>query len=823
MKHDPILQFLVTLGLLLIGMQLSIQRSSADMRCRKLETDRVIGLSNGRVSLQFDRRSGALLSLRNEAVGDNYLKRPGTEGNPFRAYIDTTELPAPATDPGWWGGKIEGTMGGKAVDAANCRLLSATFRRSGAADALTLALQSDTPRLTFRLQVRLADGDDAADCTLTVRNTDRVAHTALMAFPHLTGLQLGPSPDSNLGLLLHSYGTPGTPAWTDSGGFYGREVTMQWQAVYDPAMNEGFGFLIMDPELRPKLLRRFAPSGMSTLYLPATPLQPGESMRLPTARLVVHQGNWRVVARRYGDWFRKQFKPRRPPRWLRDVDLFVGPWIPDAKAVAEAKRQPQGAGFTSFEQMSRLYLDDTYDLKEWAQYNEGVLQNPATYGAYMADGAYELRSDLGGARAMHEGVARLHRIGRRLIFYVAGNSLLRDSAVLKGTRPEDWLLMDRPGHGYDIGYPNGISVCPGYGPWQDHLAQVCKRLLQETGADGIRLDELASFVPCFNPAHHHASPFDSNRWLHELCRKVRAAMDEVNPEAILNTEGPLDHLHEYCNGALQMFPPGREIDAMRVAIPTYVGFAYHPGAVESARNGWIGGKTAARRVEWPWSDYRGMPGRPTDYAPGPGPETRWHELRASFPEAVVDGEVTLHDPEAIDAPHWLGRLWKGRRYWLLVGGNPDGTPLQGAVRVRLPELPTQIQTAIEFDALTVARRDAMLKRHDGIAEVTVRSGFSAVLLPMPDCPPLLEIDPVPISIARGGAAEIAVSAFGPWRTGAMKATATLTVPGLTPSPLEIAVPGHISLKVPNTVEPGWYPLTLSGDFLPLKRWIRVLP
>lgn len=795
----------------------------ADTRCRPFRTPSGVGVSNGLVTLLFDRRTGALIRLYNDASRDEYLKSPGSEGNPFRVYVDPTELPPPATDPGWWGGKIEGNLGGKIVEAAGCRLVAHDFKRRGKAGILTLSLRHESSTLVFALQIRLADGDDAADGTLTIRNTGNVAHTLMTAFPHLTGLQLGSRRETNLGLLLHSYGTPGVPAWTDSGGFYGREVTMQWQAVYDPVAKDGFGLIVLDPELRPKLLRRFAPSGMSVLYLPATNLAPGESLRLPTARLVVHKGNWRVVARRYGDWFKQHFPPHHPPRWLKDVDLFVGTWIPEAKAVAEAKQKPEVEGFTSFSQMPRLYLNDQYDLKEWAQYNEGVLTNPATYGAYMADGTYHLRSDLGGAEAMREGVARLHKLGRRLVFYVAGNSILRDSAVLKGMPPEDWMLMDKPGHMYDIGYPNGMSVCPGYGPWQDHLAQVCKRLLQETGADGVRLDELASFVPCYNPAHHHASPFDSNRWLHELCRKVRAAMDEVNPDALLNTEGPLDHLHEYCNGALQMFQPGHEIDAMRVAIPSYVGFAYHPGAVESARNGWVGGKTTARRVEWPWTDYRGMKGRPASYQEGPGPETRWHELRASFPEAISEGTATLEDPQATDAPDWVGRLWQGRHYWLMVGGKEDGSPLPGAVRVRLPELQSQITHAYEFDAETLAMRDANLQWKEGHAWVTVTYGFSVVLLPMPDCPPLLQLDEESITLKRGETKELAVRAFSPWRAENTTVTANITMPGLKMDSTRLTIPGQIRLTAPSDAESGWHLLRLTGDCLPLKRWIQIKP
>jgi hypothetical protein len=786
----------------------------------EVRTASTIGISNASVSITFDRVTGALRGLRNEATRDEYLKDPAREGNPFRVYVDTTELPAAATDPGWWSGKVEGSMGGRIVDAADCRLIATEYKRTANGGDLRLTYRHEGLGLRFELLVRMPNADCVADCTLTVRNTGAEARTAMTAFPHLTGLQLGATRDTNLGLMLASYGTPGVRAWMESGGFYGRECSMQWQAVYEPSRDEGFGFITMDPTLQAKLIRRFAPSGMSALYLPADPLPPGASRTYPTARMIVHRGNWRVVARRYGEWFRSAVKTRTPPPWLRNVDLYVGSWIPDAASVAKA--QATGEGFRSFAQLPDLFLNDMYDLKEFAQYNDGVRAHPDTYGAYMADGVYEFRRDLGGAVAAREGVERLHRIGRRVMFYIAGNSILKDSPVLAGSRLEDWLLMDRPGHGYDIGYPNGISVCPGYAPWQDHLARTARRILAETGADGIRLDELGSFVPCFNPAHHHRSPLDSNQWMRELVRKVRAAMDEVNPNAILCTEGPIDYLHESCDGALQMFQPGRDIDAMRVAIPDYVGFAYHPGAVESALNGWVGGKTTARRIEWPWA-HRGLAGRPTDYGEGAGPELRWHELRASFPEAVAEGEVTPADPVAPDNPKWVGRLWKGRRYWLLIGGTQDASPLGGPVEVRLPELPGRVHTAYEFDAATLAAHSAAVRREGGSARVTMSADFGAVLLPLPDCPALLRT-PEPMPDARvGSEIALAIRAVAVGSNAAAPRSVRATCPGLLDEPQRVTLPGTLRFRIPADAHPGYYALRMTGDCLPLKRWIRVVP
>ncbi len=705
------------------------------------------------------------------------------------------------------------------MEPTACRVLSVRERPTRSGKTIAIETEHVATRLRMLLTIVLPESANYADMTLRVTNADTGPHTVVTAFPHINGLSLGPDRETNLGIMMASYGTPGVKGWANSGGWYGRETSMQWQAAYEPSLDEGVGMVIMDPDCAPKLIRRGPGGLLSTLHYPGSSLAHGESRTYPTARIVVHRGSWRVTAEAYRDWFGRAFQVRKPPSWIYEADLYYGGWIPAAADVAKAKKDSPATGFTTFERMPLLYKDGPYDLIEWAMYNQGVVDEPESYGPYMGDGTYLFRSDLGGPEAMREGVRRLHAMGRRIMFYVAGNSILKSSAVLKGANPEDWMLMDRPGHGYDVGYPNGFSVCPGYRPWQENLAKVARRILAESGADGIRLDELAGFVPCFNPAHKHESPYDSVRWLRELTRTVRAAMDEVNPDAILLTENPLDAVHESVNGALQMFQSGREIDAMRVAVPTMVGMAYHPGAVESALNGWIGGKVTARRVTWPW-EHRGLSGKPTWYADGPGPELRWHELRASFTEAIGEGSPLATDPVAQGDERWVGRIWKGKRYWLMVGGTLDATPLKGTVEVDIPGLPARVQNAIEVDAGSLELSDADLRRSGPNGRVTVRSGFGAVILPLPGCPPLVRINGR-LEVRAGGEAILEIKAVP--LGGKVRGAVRVECPGLISGSMAARLPGTVRFHVPADTLPGLYPLRIEGDCLPAKRWIRVKP
>jgi len=92
---------------------------------------------------------------------------------------------------------------------------------------------------------------------------------------------------------------------------------MQWQSVYEPSMNEGLGIIVMDSELRSKIIQRFAPSGFQCLF-PVEELKAGESL-LSGGACYGTPGNWRKAARSYAQWFNHAFKLRQPPQCLMSV------------------------------------------------------------------------------------------------------------------------------------------------------------------------------------------------------------------------------------------------------------------------------------------------------------------------------------------------------------------------------------------------------------------------------------------------------------------------------------------------------------------------
>lgn len=834
---------------------------------KAVDSETQTGMNNNLVSIVFDKKTGKLVSLKNLATGDEYIKKPNGDGNPFRAYLDAKELPKPLrfgfpnpVQP------PDDALKGMLIQPKDCVLKKSMFVRNQNGGTLQLTLEHPTTSIVFDLKTHLPDDDYAVHLELTAINTGKKTHQLIMAIPYLTGVQLGNDGNTNLAVRLLEFGQSRGEAWKNAGDIYGRQWGGQWNAVYEPSLNEGLGVIVYDKTLQEKILQRHPGGIMSVLYFVNQELPPGKVVQYPKAELLVHKGNWKVTAHRYGEWFRSAFTIRKQPKWVDEVGMFVGPWIPSPDAVAEAKKHSgNSGGFKSFTQLPQLYARDQYDLKEWAQYWQGVIRHKIYHSYNHTDGIYDCREDLGGVMALKEGIARSEKIGRYSGLYFASATVRKDSVFFQspnpgaGQSPKDWMLMETP-NAKEAGVDGGtgyIHMCLRYGPWQDHVAAVCKRLLRETGAKYIRLDEAgSSFGVCHNPAHHHKNPYVATAEMLEFFRVVRAAMDEVDPEALLFTEGGTDLLSISCNGTLGMWAPGIDIAPLRLVASSYIGLSYGQGQVDCALNGYICGGHSACGGGW-WNAHHGSiwsPGlerMPKRYAgqpgcPAKGISLRWNELERTFVDATRHGTTTDVNPIGIDQDpeQWAGRLWKSENYWLLVCGDRAAYRPKKPVRVKLPELPDDVKYAIEYDVETLAMREAKLERgKDGII-VTTQAGFSAVLLPRPSCPPLIDVSKLP-TLNKGKSQYIKLTAVAPWRSPASKVKVQVSAKGLQTSPQDVELPVKITLTpsteidlsrykmepppgspVPQVCHPpesevGYYKLEVKGDCLPLKRWIEV--
>lgn len=412
--------------------------------------------------------------------------------------------------------------------------------------------------------------------------------------------------------------------------------------------------------------------------------------------------------------------------------------------------------------------------------------------------------------------------------YFAGYGARKNSPFFEGNWQNSAIMKNAQGD-YSMDYSSDKEVfgafnCPGYKPWQDNTIRVCT-MLAEAGVDEIRLDEIGfPFRPCFNPLHNHESPYDCHKWMREYLGRVREATKRINPEMVITTEFFMDYFHESTNGALVMDCPGSELDAMKIAMPTYLPLSYHASASEAAITGAVMSKTESNRLNWAWAGVGTE--KPNDYNDKFVLTLLWQDLYPTFADALINGEATEWDPVSLNDSRWMGHLWKFKDYWLLTGGHIDASRLSGGeAQVLLPELPAGINKAYEFNVETREMREIEINRSQNRILISLKSPVAAVLFPFSGCPPLPIIEQKPMAASKPSKMEVTVSLFAPWRVGLKcdeSFTINLAAPGFkvteTKEQKKIIYTIHIADENPFND----YFYMVTGDCLKAKRWFKLL-
>ena len=125
-------------------------------------------------------------------------------------------------------------------------------------------------------------------------------------------------------------------------------------------------------------------------------------------------------------------------------------------------------------------------------------------------------------------------------------------------------MGEKHGAQWAVEYPSGHyfwpywmwEMCADNPGWRTYMADTCARIIEETGADGVRIDEMggASRI-CSNDRHPHTfareGQYQELQAQADMARMVRQAIDNVDPTAVLMTETPgIDILGQYVDGSL---------------------------------------------------------------------------------------------------------------------------------------------------------------------------------------------------------------------------------------------------------------------------------
>ncbi|MCX6906797.1 MAG: DUF6259 domain-containing protein [Verrucomicrobia bacterium] len=436
---------------------------------------------------------------------------------------------------------------------------------------------------------------------LTLANRGSAPLDFKVAFPHLAGLALSKDPAADYYFFPRGGGIIADRPALIRQGYGDHQALYQVMDLFSPSLGAGLSVRTDDADGRYKIfaLNKHLPgrSPFQTLT-PLCPTKPefqfsntfeqvtGTSLAVEYLRrtrgpggtfapapvvITAHTGDWKTPMKDYAAWAHRVWKFRLYPSrldnvatmiavgWGRDLLFKDGKYRSDflkpgrdcLELMSWWEWSPLGPWSTPFDKLEEKIGEAAF--KRWQSY---FVKDPVT-GQTMWNnqpGDYDgYNARFGGLPAFRNAVEDYKKSGSLITLYTDPFRL--DDASKTG---------QQHGKEWDVILPNG-ELSRGYEVWnpchdlpevRQWAADAMGRVMRETGADGIRLDEYGHRGwGCYNPAHKHtfAEPgcTEWQRATAEATKMVRAAMDKANRRSVLTTEHPgYDYLMQHLEGCI---------------------------------------------------------------------------------------------------------------------------------------------------------------------------------------------------------------------------------------------------------------------------------
>jgi len=452
--------------------------------------------------------------------------------------------------------------------------------------------------------------DDGLHMGLKLTNRSDKPLDFKVAFPHLSGLAISEEPADDYYFFPWGGGIIADAPATIRRGYGDHEALYQVMDLFSPQRGAGLAVWTTDTDGRYKVLalRKHVPGeaeingdrtrtptadafkwanslpqvpGISLAYeyLRRT-RKPGESFEPSPVVLRAHTGDWHEAMRMYAAWCHEvwTFRPY-PNRLTPIVNMVAAGWGQSPLyAKPSQKRVSDDCGyrtdflqprFDCIELMSWWEWQDAgpwgvpigqvaavlgeAKAKRWASY---FVRDPVTGKVMFSNqpGDYDgYNARWGGLPAFRKAIAAYQKAGKLVTLYT--DPIRCDFSTRMGkAHGREWGVVGPDGEhvkSYDV-----WNMCHDVADYRQWVADTMKRVMRETGADGIRLDEYGhKGWACFSKLHDHtfAEPgcTEWQRAIAETTRLVRKAMDEVDPRSVLTTEHPgYDFLLPFIEGCI---------------------------------------------------------------------------------------------------------------------------------------------------------------------------------------------------------------------------------------------------------------------------------
>ncbi len=475
-----------------------------------------------------------------------------------------------------------------------CRSITPANGRQG----FTATLTCEAAGLEAELSVWI---DDALRMGLKLANRSDVPVHFKTAFPHLSGLTVSGDPAGDYYFFPWGGGIIADVPALIRRGYGDHEALFQLIDLFSPTQGGGLAVRCTDDDGRHKVLalRKHLPGkqevngdrshppttdefkwvnslgqipgiGLTYEYLRRT-REPGKTFAVKDVAIQAHAGDWRGPMKDYADWCHRVWKFRPYPSKLKPIHNMIAAGWGKSPLFAEGKYRtdfvkprcdcielmswwdwsPLGPFATPFDQLEQKIGEAA--CKRWQSY---FLPDPVTGDLMFSNnpGDYDGYNERwGGLPALRDAIETYRRMGAMVTLYT--DPFRADYNTKFGRQyGEQWGIVQadgKPQSHYEAWNP-----CLDVADYRQWVAETMGRVILETGADGIRLDEYGHRgSACFSTLHKHTyAETGTTEWqraVAESTKLVRQSMDQAKPGSVLTTEHPgYDYLLQYLEGCI---------------------------------------------------------------------------------------------------------------------------------------------------------------------------------------------------------------------------------------------------------------------------------
>jgi len=245
-------------------------------------------------------------------------------------------------------------------------------------------------------------------------------------------------------------------------------------------------------------------------------LQPGEVFSSPRTFLSVYSGDFYEPLNLWSNVVEKEGLSRPP----NNDENYAVSWC--------------GWGY-EFGVTPKQMLDTIPKLKElgihWATLDDGWFNNY---------GDWEPNPKNFPDKTMQEMVHKFHEQGIKVQlwwlplaaedgkFGYGGRKFILSDVV---KRHPDWLVLDKDGKPARMAR-NIATLCPAVPEVREYYKQLTTRFIKDWDFDGHKLDNIYSTPLCYNPKHHHKSPYDSVNAMGDVYKEIFETTRSLKPDSV---------------------------------------------------------------------------------------------------------------------------------------------------------------------------------------------------------------------------------------------------------------------------------------------------